>query len=129
MSVLWHCDLCGQSTHVNPPTEQMFEEREIVVDTPEIKIVDGKQVLDMVKKKVTQKVPKIAKMKRQNMHTREVEEIDIPMMKDLAPRAYLMRIMVGSDELQRDFCKDCLDSVMPEFKALWDKLEQIKSID
>lgn len=129
MSVLWHCDLCSKATHVNPPTQQVFEEREIEVDTPEIKIVDGNQVLDMVKKKVTQKVPKLAKMKRQNLYTREVEEIDIPMMKDLSPRTYIMRVMVGSDEIQRDFCLECLDSVMPEFKALWDKLEKIKSVD
>ncbi|GEM_PF-3420888 len=135
MATYWICDICGKQTLVNPPTEQVVEEvtREIQVpSTVEKEVVEAgqkrmKKTVEFQTQTVTEKIPKMAKMKRQDPFTGEVQDVDVPELKDLKPRAYLVNLNVGHEMIQKDFCKECLEKVMPEVQALWDKLASIKS--
>lgn len=100
MGVKWKCDCCGKETHINPPHKQVFDKA-------------GN--------------PKIIKVKVQNQYTGEIEQQDQPEFEDLEPRAYIVRLNCGSESIQKDFCKECLKKIMPEVKALYNKLESIKS--
>lgn len=127
MAAVWHCDNCGEPTLVNPPTEPIFEEKEIVEKVPTTVMKDGKKEVVWEEKKTVHKIPKVGKAKRQDPFTGEVEEIDVPEVRDLKPRAYLINLSVGQEIIQKDFCKKCLDEVLPEIQALWNKLESYKS--
>lgn len=119
--VTWKCDICGKDTFVNPPTEPQFEERMVKVA---VKGKDG----ETYEVEVPQTLPKMAKMKRQHLHTGEIEDVDVQEILDLAPRTYIINLTVGPEAVQRDFCKECLkEHVMPEVQALWDKLAAIGS--
>lgn len=133
----WQCDICGKKTHMAPPTEPVYEEREIEVDGVEMDEREFRDIDDVekrirvqvpktVRKKVRSKVPKMAAMKRQNPESGKVETIAVPEHRDLKPRAFIISLRVGGEKLQRDFCRDCLDSLMPEIKALWTRLETIE---
>ncbi len=119
----WNCDLCGKDTFINPPTQTVMEEREFTIDVPQVD-KDGKL---KEPKKITQKavLPKVAKAKRQNHETGNIEEYDVPLVKDLKPRAYIVQMHVGYENITRDFCKDCLKNI-PEIQALWDVLAKIE---
>jgi len=116
MSVTWVCDICGKQTFINPPVEFLTEEKEF-----KTKDEKGKT------KKIKQTVPKMATMKRQNSQTGKIEDVPIQDMKDLKPRTYIVRLEIGRELIQKDFCKECLGKVLPEIKQLWNKLESIKS--
>lgn len=103
MSVLWKCDLCGKETHVNPPTKPMYDE------------VDGK------------KVPKTAILKQQDAHTGKMNDIKIHLHEDLKPRAFITKISIGQESIQKDFCKECLDKVLPNLKKAFNTLVNIES--
>jgi len=99
MAVFWKCDICGKPTQLNPPSR-------IEVDA--------------------KGAPVMTEMRRQDPQTGEVRKVPVPKMVDLFPRAYLLRLCVGSESLQRDFCKECLEALRPQFDALWRELENIK---
>ena len=111
------CDICGKDTYINPPYE--IDEEEVEVDSFDFKTMKPTKVkIPMAKK---------GKMKRQNVFSGEVEEIEVPITKDLKPRAYMVQLQVGPSEyVQRDFCLECLESIKPQIKTLWDCLESIK---
>ena len=98
----FNCDICGKQTHINPPTEPIFEigeggkKRQVLVELKSMDFNSGKVVSQMV-----------------------------PKLKDLKPRAHLIKLNAGIQSVQRDFCDGCLEQVMPEVKALWEKLERI----
>jgi hypothetical protein len=31
-----------------------------------------------------------------------------------------------TEEVQRDFCRECLDKIMPKLKEVWDLLEKVE---
>jgi len=95
MALSWHCDICGRRTHVNPPTEPMYEE---VVK----KDADGKAT------KVKQPIQSI--MRVQDMNTGKVNEIQVVKQQDLEPRTVIVRLQVGQETIQRDLCMKCLKS-------------------
>lgn len=134
MAVTWHCDICGKPTYVNPPVEQVTEIRDMTYEVPEVDPETGEVQVDaqgLPKKKpvtIKQQVPKMTKIKRQHPFTGDVEDIEVPEMKDLAERAYIVQLTVGPEQVQKDFCKECMTKhVLPEAKALWDKLAAIRS--
>lgn len=46
-----------------------------------------------------------------------------PLFEDSQPRAYIVRLSVGmTDVIQKDFCEEHLQDVMPELTALREKL-------
>ena len=142
----WKCDICAKDTHVHPPVEHVFEEKE--VEQPEVytedtevelpaadphdatKTIKVKKVISVPKtrmKKVIQRTPKMGVMKRQNAQTGIVEDIAIQETKDLQPRAYIVRLHIGQEHVQRDFCLECLNSqILPKLKEVWDQLAAIK---
>lgn len=133
MAMVFNCDLCGEITYINPPVELLFDEEITEMDVPFVKSTkigsDGKPInkIGFEKKIVKNKVPKMTTMKRQNPINMEMEEIPIQDQIDLKPRAYIVRLFVGQEGIQKDFCKLCLDTIMPEIKALMNKLEKIRS--
>ena len=130
MAIVWNCDICGKATDVNPPFEHIYEEVESTIVTP-TKITDfdeeGNCIPKIVNKetKIKKKIPKTSEMKRLNPLTKVMETIKVPAIKDLEPRAYLVRLTVASESIQKDFCKECLATVLPDIKSLWEKLEAI----
>lgn len=120
------CDKCEKETFLYPPTELVWEEIKIEVPVPyteEIE-VEGK-VEKVVKFKTeyqTQKTPKLITTKRLNPFTHKYEEFQTQEVKDLKPRAYLVRLSIGDEVIQKDFCVDCLSEVKQELKQVWDKL-------
>lgn len=137
MALVWHCDSCGKETHLNPPVEMLWDNVETEIDVPYTEEIEDpenpgsmKKVVLFKKETHTEPVPRLTHMKVQNGQTGEVEDLEIQDSVDLKPRAYLLRLSVGNETIQKDFCKECLDSVvLKESKALWDKLASIGDID
>ena len=139
MSLSWHCDICGKSTHVNPPSKQKMEQREVETEIP---ITETKKVKDKEgnvtevhiatgkKQKIRTKAPfpVMRKFRRQNPSTGNVDIIDVPALEYLAPRTVLVSLKTGDENIQKDFCEDCYNSkVKLKVEALWKELELIKS--
>lgn len=98
--LVWKCDICKKDTFINPPSEQ-------------VKDKDGK-----VKMSYT-------KVQDDNGN---IKKVPVPEIKDLKPRTYIIRLTVGSETIQKDVCKVCLDNhLKSDLKTLWAKLENIKS--
>lgn len=136
MANSFQCDICTKTTYINPPSEPQWEEHKVEVSVPYTEDVPDPDVPSKFSKVLKYKnetqitrLPKLTKMRRQNAQTGEVEEVPIQDIKDLQPRAYLIRLMVGNEVLQKDFCKECLETIMPQIQALWDKMASIKSIE
>lgn len=109
------CDICGKTTYVYPPSEQVYEEIEISVPG-----------LDTV---VTQKVPKLKKVKQMNPITFKMEEKSIPVLKDLKPRSFMIILdLVGQTQIKRDFCEEHFELIRPEFEALYEKLASLDPV-
>lgn len=130
---LFKCDSCGAETHMHPPTEPQFIEKETEhqvpkrdKDTGEVVIVKKKIQYETVKKKV--KVPKTVKTTVKNPHTHEPMETEVQEVKDLKPRALLVQCrVVGRDSMQKDFCVPCFETkVKPEMKKFLDFLNTFK---
>lgn len=49
----------------------------------------------------------------------------IPSYIETQERAYIVRLSVGNEVIQKDFCKEHLNDVMPELEALRNKLISI----
>lgn len=47
---------------------------------------------------------------------------EIPQFEDEFPRTYIVRLSVGNEVFQKDFCKEHLDEVLPELDSLRKKL-------
>lgn len=70
---------------------------------------------------------KTAIARRQNPSTGEIEDVQIPAIKDLFPRTYIVGLSINHESISKDFCEECLKKhFMPEIKSLWKKLEDIK---
>lgn len=91
------CDSCGKTTSLRPKIELIYEEK------------DGK------------KIPKLKKVLKNG------EEILTQEYRDLEERAYLVRLSCGDEWIQKDFCKECLDKILPVIQQLWDILNSYKS--
>ena len=59
----------------------------------------------------------------QDFNTGAMRKVSAPEVIDLKPRAYIIKLNAGQQVIQKDFCKECLEKVMPEVQALWDKLK------
>jgi hypothetical protein len=135
MGIQYRCDICGKTTTLYPPTEPLWDEHKVEVSLPYTEEEPdpnnpARKVKVLKYKTETQvtKVPKLSHIKRQNATTGEVEEIPIQDVKDLQPRTFFVRLNIGQETIQKDFCKECLSEVMIEAQALWDKLASIKDI-
>lgn len=129
MAVKWNCDNCGTETQVNPPYEEVFEEKVVETEVPstyEDKL--GKKKVKWEKKRVKKKVPKMGKMRRQNPFTGSFEEIDVPQTRPKVPRTIIVSLNVGGEAFQRDFCEVCYkEKVSKEVESLFSKLKEFES--
>ena len=73
MSLLYKCDVCGAPGFIYPKSEYQYEDKVTIMEVP-----NPKDPLTRVKKSITQQVPKTKRMRRQNVHTGEVELFDVP---------------------------------------------------
>ena len=113
--IKWNCDICGKETHVNPQTKPCFEKQEIPRGPEE----DYPQQL--------REIPVMVSQKRQNPATGKMDEFQTHKHADVQARAYIVRLQIGpSDIIQRDFCRECLDTVIGPLKAAFETLENVE---
>ncbi len=129
MAVKWNCDICGKPTQVNPPVKPIMDT--VMVSVPAVDPATKQPKLDKAGKPVMVEVPREVqrkgKQKMQDLATGLVRVVDVPAFEDLAPRTFIVRLGIGQETIQRDVCRECLPQVLPEAKALWDKLEGMVS--
>lgn len=107
----FHCDLCGKVTYINPPT---IAEKKIVVH--------GGQEYESVA---------TTTIKRQNMFTGEIENVEIPKLVELKPKALIISLSAGDESIRKDFCRECYakSRIKVAVDNLWAELERVKSIE
>lgn len=134
MSNRWNCDLCGKQTFMNPAAKPVFEQQGVKTvprldpetKKPLVKIVDGKP--ELLVDEVPNMVPVMEKMRRQNLHNGTIEEIPVQKIEYLEEPAVLVKLKVGHENIQRDFCRECLNKYCgAEIKQLMDKLWTIQA--
>ncbi len=122
MAVSWICDLCGKPGVIHPRTEPIMQKKTVSVEVP-----DPKNPKERIQKKVTRDVPVTTTIRRQNTQSSRVETVEIPQMKDLEPRAILVLLQFGMENVQKDFCIDCYDKhIKKHVEPLFDVLCKIQ---
>ena len=116
MGIQWHCDKTGRQTYINPPQETVMQE---------VKDDKGKVVLGPDKQPIME--PVMVEIDWQNPETGVVEKKKVPKVKYLKEKAYIVRLRVGDQLIQRDFCEEGLQHLQPELDALWKKMKEMKS--
>lgn len=115
---------------MNPAVKPMFEQQgtktvpkfDPETKKPLVKVVDGKPP-ELVTEEVPNMVPVMETMKRQNLHNGTIEEVPVQKLEYLEEPAVLVKLRIGSENIQRDFCRKCIDEYCgPEIKALREKL-------
>lgn len=122
MSMAHKCDCCGKATKLNPPVEYVFKKGEKKIEVPEVD-KDGKQTGKMVEHVI--EVPEYEQTIRRSQDplSGKVVDQEVPTVKDLEERAFLVNLSVGGEYVHRDFCRECLDKeILPVLKPLFDKL-------
>lgn len=115
---------------MNPATKPVFEQqgtRQVPVLDPQtrqpmVKMVDGKPP-EIITKEEPNMVPVMETMRRQNLHNGTVEEVQVQKVEFLEEPAVMVKLKVGYENIQRDFCRACLEKYCgAEIRALRDKL-------
>lgn len=107
MANVFKCDICGKETLLYPP----FKHKTNKVT------MDG----------ATVEVPATKKVKRQNFHTGKIEIVEVPDVEYIKPPTIIVKLQVAGEEIQKDFCEDCVKKIKGNIDALWDVLEGIDS--
>lgn len=118
MSVKWICDSCGIPTHLDPPKEQVIDRVERVRLPNSDPNVEKFQNVN---------IPKTVKHKTLDPISKKMVEIDVPLMRDLEERTYIVELRIGQDRIQRDFCKKCLDTIESDIMNMKNVLERFDS--
>jgi len=116
------CDRCGKETKLSPKCEPVFEEKEV-----EKVVKIGKIVKKEEKIRKIEKVPVMVDMLRQNSATGEMQRYQVQKVKDLEPRAHIVRLTLGQESIQKDFCTECLDMCKSKLLEAWDFLMEIEN--
>lgn len=120
--VTWICDLCGAPGVIHPRTEPITEKKTVTIEVP-----DPKNPKNRIQKKVTRDVPVTEVIRRQNTQLARVETVEIQKMKDLDPRAILVLLQFGMENVQKDFCMSCYNKeIKPHVEPLFDILCKIQ---
>lgn len=101
------CDICGKTTYMNPQTQT------IEIKDENNNIIGYEQTEILI----------------QNANTGEMEKISVPKMLDLQERTYKVMLFSGSENIIRDFCKECLEKneIGNKIRDLFNTLMNIKS--
>jgi len=113
MSVFWKCDVCGKPTLVHPPTELEYVE----VDTLNEKTREKEKI----------KMPVLVDVKQQDLTTGKMKTVTVNKRRDLSPRAYIVKLSIGPESVQRDLCIDCLDKIKKPLLEVFEMLEKMES--
>ena len=108
---VFHCDICGKTTYINPPTAVATK----------IVMHEGQGV----------EVTDTTTIKRQNLYTSEIENIEIPKLVELKPKALIISLSAGDENIRKDFCRDCYakSSIRRAVDMLWIELEKVNSVE
>lgn len=125
-----NCDTCAKKTfpvlNPNDPTEMkaITEEKEFEQEVP---IPDPNDPTKVIKgkKKFKKTVPVMSFEKRQNMINGKVTKVPIPKFVDLKPRTYFIRLKLGGEIVQRDFCLDCLKGGNRQAAKIFEKAKEL----
>ena len=135
-----YCDTCKKQTFTNPDREIVQEEKEIEFEVPTpVKVGFDKKTkkelfeIQMIKQKKIIKKPKMTYHRVMDQNTGEVIKRPIPEAIYKQPLTVFIRLKVGGDIIQRDFCEECVqgghDKAKEIFEAaekLWSLLEEVK---
>lgn len=114
MANSWNCDRCGKQTYIAPPVKAVMDPLNDEQGQP---ILDSKGVQILVQRKT--------KVKQQDLLvTGKVEDIEVGMFEDLLPRTRIVYIRIGDETVQRDYCPECVKSVLAVIRPAWDLLEK-----
>jgi hypothetical protein len=128
---MFKCDSCGKDTMLHPPTKPVYKE---VRTTQMVPVQKGglpdqngniTPLIGLEEREVVTQIPETIKVKRQNPLTGQMEDMEVPALEDLFERAYIVRLTVGQEEVQRDFCKPCLQAHMAKVRSLFDALSAV----
>lgn len=95
MGLKWFCDVSGKEVFMAPPYD-------VVVDK------DGKPIQ--------------VKIKTQDSAGNTVEVLQ-PKLIYKQPKAYMIRLSVGDETIQKVLCEEELDKIKQKLKETWDLLE------
>jgi hypothetical protein len=98
MALKWFCDVTGKEIFMAPP---------YTVQTDK----NGK--------------PQTKKIKSMNA-AGDLEVIEVPHVIYSKPKAYIIRLSVGDEVIQRVVCEDELNKIKTILKGTWDMLERLK---
>jgi len=119
MAVQWLCDICGAPGFIHPKTKDIKKTKMVKIEVPDPKDPTRKTV----KRKVKQEIPVTQIIRRQNTQGQRVERHVIAATKDLQPRAVLVLLKAGMENIQKDFCVKCYNAkIKPEVDKLFDFL-------
>lgn len=123
MAVKWLCDICNAPGFIHPKTENVVKTKMVTIEMPDPKAPTKKKI----RQKVKQEVPQTQIIRRQNTQGQKVERHVIPLTKDLEPRAVLVLLRAGMENVQKDFCVKCYEEkVKPEIDKLFNFLMQFQ---
>lgn len=122
MAVTWHCDICDAPGTIHPKTEPMMRKKTVTYEVP-----DPKDPKKKIRQKASRDVPVTTTIRRQNTQTARVETVEIARTKDLQPRAIMVVLQVGMENVQKDFCVKCYDKkIKPHVEKLFDLLHKLQ---
>lgn len=135
---VWRCDICGKLTNMNPEMEPVI----VPNGTRKVHVV-GKDGLPSYAKNeegkpdYTKPIYKeepiykqeTTKIRRQNLSQGAiVETVEVPKfkIKNEDKAGVLVRIKIGQENVQADFCKPCFDEALkPKLKPVFDEIMDI----
>jgi len=120
--IRWNCDICGNPGVIHPRTEPLMRKKVVTVEVP-----DPENPKEKIQQKVTREIPLTTTIRRQNTQTSRVETVEIAQTKDLDPRAILVLLQFGMENVQKDFCMDCYNTKIKKYvEPLFDVLCKIQ---
>ena len=123
MATKWLCDICGKPGHIYPMTEPVMKTVMVPVEIP-----DPEDPLKKKQIKMPKKVPETVPLRKQHTQTGNVETLEIPKTVDLEPRAIIVGLRTGQENVQKDFCTGCYETkIKPEVEKLFNLLASIES--
>ena len=134
-----NCDTCNKKTYMNPDREIVQEDRTIEYEIPVpvkagVDKATGKDVFIMEMQKQTKTIqkPVMTYQRRMDAITGKIVKHPVPKIIYKQPLTVFVRLKIGGDIIQRDFCEECIKGgnekakeIFEQAEKLWDLLEGI----
>jgi len=130
-----NCDTCDKKTFVNPDRETVYESEDIDFELP-IPVKQGKDketgadlyTIENKKQTKTIKKPVMTYQKRMDQNTGKIVKYPIAEVKFLQPLTVFIRLKLGGDIIQRDFCEECIRGGNEKAKEIFETAEKLWSL-